>query len=185
MKKLIQASVSMLIIMCLLLNAFVAYADGSVTIPERKVKTTKTTTTKTTQTSGSLTKFNSIMMKSASSQVRQPTDFLLNDGNRAIIAALLTLEFQCQKPNVKIDFTNPIYVGKKDSSVFVVFSIGTKYVSVFYSFPPLTTAYGYIDAMTDSAIRNSLSIVSDTYYKVDMRKYNSVLQKLIKQLQNQ
>ena len=81
--------------------------------------------------SGEFVTFNPKMMKSVSSQISEATDFTINVNNRAILAALLTLEYQYQCPNKIIDFTKPILVSKSGTRIY--------YANIYklYLIPPL------------------------------------------------
>ena len=60
--------------------------------------------------------FDSKLMVSVSDQIQEATDLTLTDDSRAVLAALLTLEYQVQEPDIKIDFTSPIFVSKSGTT---------------------------------------------------------------------
>lgn len=111
--------------------------------------------------SGEYVTFNSKMMKSVSSQISEATDLTANGDSRAVLAALLTLEYQYQCPNNKIDFTKPILVSKSGTMAAAVFAIQDDYVIVIFQMHPLSTSYAYFGDNNSAMAREALEMVSE------------------------
>lgn len=127
--------------------------------------------------------FESKMMASISSQIREATDLTLSEDTRAVLAALLTLEFQTQEPDVKIDFTSPIYVSKSGTMAAVSFNTTKGYVLVIYQMNPLTTYYSFADSSDSTIAKKALEISSDEVWEVTYDLYLEKLTALVQQIQ--
>ncbi len=134
-------------------------------------------------TTSELTEFKSMMMKSVSSQVSYASDFTVDKDKRAVLAALLTLEYKYQDPDFEFDYSKPIYVSKAGKMASVTF-FGTngECVAVIYQSKPLSTSYGYIYNATASNVKTVLNKTSDQVWKVEIKDYNKYLAALIEQL---
>ncbi len=129
--------------------------------------------------------FKSKMMQSISDQLSSATQMTTTSGNRAVLAALLSLEYTNQVNSPYIDFTKPILVGKKDAIAAVAFCVGEYYVLVMYQAHPLYTAYFYLDTNSPSLVEATMSLTNDQYWKVSLSEYNVKMALLIKELENQ
>ena len=127
--------------------------------------------------------FDSKMMPSVSSQIREATDLTSTEDSRAVLAALLTLEFQVQEPDCKIDFTSPIYVSKSGTMAAVSFNTTNGYVLVIYQTNPLTTYYSFADSSDPTVAQAALEMSSDDVWKVGYNLYLEKLTALVQQIQ--
>jgi len=127
--------------------------------------------------------FDSKMMTSVSSQIQEATDLTLTEDNRAVLAALLTLEFQVQEPDVKIDFASPIYASKSGTMAAVSFNTTRGYVLVIYQMNPLTTYYSFADSSDSSIAQAALEMSSDEVWEVPYDLYLEKLTALVQQIQ--
>ena len=132
-----------------------------------------------------LIRFNSVMMKSVSSQLNEATDLTTTKENRAVLAALLVLEFQNQKPNDTFDYTSPIYVSKSGTIAAVSFNTSKGYVMVMYQMHPMTTHYAYCDTKNPQLVKATLEMISDRVWEVSLDLFIEKLSILVQQLQNQ
>ena len=130
-----------------------------------------------------LIQFDSKMMTSVQSQIQEATDLTLTEDNRAVLAALLTLEFQVQEPDVKIDFTSPIYASKSGTMAAVSFNTTKGYALVIYQMNPLTTCYSFADSSDSSIARAALEMSSDEVWEVPYDLYLEKLTALVQQIQ--
>lgn len=129
-----------------------------------------------------LVEFKSKMMQSVSSQINSASDLTTTEGNRAVLAALLTLEFTYQRPDYTIDYTQPIYVCKQGNLASVAFGGSDGYVLVIYQSDPLSTSYGFFTGRQPAIIRATLAATSDSVWTVAIDDYNEKLAALIGQL---
>ena len=123
------------------------------------------------------------MMKSVSSQINQATDLTTTGSSRAVLAALLTLEYQYQCPSSKIDYTKPIFVSKSGTMAAVVFAVQDDYVMVIYQMHPLSTSYCYLGDNNATMAKTALEMVSESVWTVPLNEYNKKLELLIQQIQ--
>lgn len=130
-----------------------------------------------------LIQFDSKMMTSVSSQIQEATDLTLTEENRAVLAALLTLEFQVQEPDVKIDFTSPIYASKSGTMAAVSFNTTKGYALVIYQMNPLTTYYSFADSSDSTIAQGALEMSSDEVWEVPYDLYLEKLTALVQQIQ--
>ena len=135
--------------------------------------------------SGEFVTFDNRMMKSVSSQIDEATDLTTTGNNRAILAALLTLEYQYQCPNNTIDYSKPILVSKSGTMAAVSFAIQGDYVMVIYQMHPLSTSYGYLGDDSAAMAKAALEMISDGVWTVPLDLYNTKLDLLIQQIQYQ
>ena len=126
--------------------------------------------------------FKSKMMVSVSSQIREATDLTLTEDNRAVLAALLTLEYQVQEPNNKIDFTSPIFVAKFGTMASASFNTTKGYAIVIYQMNPLTTYYSYADSSDSRVAKAALEMSSDKVWEVPYDIYLEKLTALVQQI---
>lgn len=126
--------------------------------------------------------FDSKMMPSVSSQIKEATDFTITDDNRAILAALLTLEYQVQEPDNKIDFTSPLFVAKYGTMASVSFNTDKGYVLVIYQMNPLTTYYSCANSSDSRVAKAALEMSSDEVWEVPYDIYLEKLTALIQQI---
>ena len=130
-----------------------------------------------------LIKFDSKMMSSVSSQINEATDLTLTEDYRAVLAALLTLEFQVQEPDIAIDFTSPIYASKSGTMAAVSFNTTRGYVLVIYQMNPLTTYYSFADSSDSAVAKAALEMSSDDVWEVSYQLYLEKLTLLVQQIQ--
>ena len=130
-----------------------------------------------------LIQFDSKMMTSVSSQIQEATDLTLTEDSRAVLAALLTLEFQVQESDVKIDFSSPIYVSKSGTMAAVSFNTTKGYVIVIYQMNPLTTYYSFADSSDSTIAQAALEMSSDDVWEVTYDLYIEKLTALVQQIQ--
>ena len=127
--------------------------------------------------------FDSKMMASVSSQIQEATDLTLTEDSRAVLAALLTLEFQVQEPDAQIDFESPIYVSKSGTMAAVSFNTLRGYVLVIYQMNPLTTYYSFADSSDSTFARAALEMSSDEVWDVSYDLYLEKLTAIVQQIQ--
>jgi len=132
-----------------------------------------------------LIEFNSKMMKSVSSQISSATDLTTTKDGRATLAALLTLEFKYQRPDLNIDFSLPIYVGEKGNMASVMFCTDIGYVLVIYEKIPFSTSYGISNGKNAVVAKLALETASDSVWEVPFTLYNEKLALIVDQLENQ
>ena len=126
--------------------------------------------------------FNSKMMESVSSQLNSATDLTTSTTNRAVLAALLSLEFADQRPDFKLDYTLPIYVSKLGRVASVAIGGEKGYALILYQMNPLKTGYGILDSTDSSVIRNTLEASNEAVWQVSLDDYNKNLAALVEQL---
>lgn len=126
--------------------------------------------------------FDSKMMKSVSSQINEATDLTTSGNNRAVLAALLTLEYQYQCPNAKIDYTKPLLVSKSGTMAATAFAIQGDFVMVIYQMHPLSTSYCYLGDDNAEMAKAALEMVSENVWTVPLNEYNTKLSLLIQQI---
>ncbi len=107
----------------------------------------------------------------------------LTEDNRAVLAALLTLEFQVQAPDVKIDFTSPIYASKSGTMAAVSFNTTRGYVLVIYQMNPLITYYSFADSSDSTIAKAALDMSSDEVWEASYDLYLEKLTALVQQIQ--
>ncbi|MBE5806791.1 MAG: hypothetical protein E7317_00405 [Clostridiales bacterium] len=129
-----------------------------------------------------LTYFQSMMMESVSSQLTSATDLTLAERNRATLAALLTLEYYYQDNSREIDYSKPIFVGKKDATASCAFAVGDDYVVVMFQMHPTTTCYGRIYDCDPVKARISMEMASDEAWPVSIDLYNEMLAEVVDQI---
>lgn len=126
--------------------------------------------------------FDSKMMPSVSSQIQEATDLTITEDSRAVLAALLTLEFQAQEPDIKIDFTSPIYVSKSGTIAAASFNTMKGYVLVIYQMNPLTTYYSFANSSDSKLARAALEMSSDEIWEIPYDIYLKSLTALVQQI---
>jgi len=131
-----------------------------------------------------LIQFESKMMTSVSSQIQEATDLTLTEDSRAILAALLTLEFQVQEPDAQIDFTSPIYASKSGTVVAISFNTTKGYAYVLYQMNPLTTYYSFSSGSDSTIVQAALEMSSDEVWVVPYDIYLEKLSALVQQISN-
>lgn len=128
--------------------------------------------------------FDSKMMESVSSQIQEATDLTITEDSRAVLAALLTLEYQVQEPEIKIDFTSPIFVSKSGTMAAVSFNTMEGYVLVIYQMNPLTTYYSFADSSDSQIAKAALEMSSDEVWEVPYDLYLEKLTAIVQQISN-
>ena len=129
-----------------------------------------------------LQEFKSVMMKSVASQINQATDLTTTDNDRAILAALLTLEFANQQPDFKIDYSLPMYVCKTGTIASVAVGGEKDYAVILFQSKPLSTSYGLFHTTDYKKVKAALMMSSESVWQVDLGLYNEKLEALIGQL---
>lgn len=127
--------------------------------------------------------FKSKMMNSVSSQINEATDLTATASNRAVLAALLTLEYQAQCPDRVIDYSKPLLVAKSGTMATVVFAVQGDYVMVIFQMHPLSTSYGYLGDDNSAMAKAALEMISENVWTVPLNEYNAKLKLLIQQIQ--
>ena len=130
-----------------------------------------------------LVEFDSIMMESISDQITKATDFMTTNNDRAVLAALLSLEFANQQPNFKYDYKKPIYVCKLGDIASVAMGGEKDYVVIIYQAHPLSTSYGYLYDATPQTAKAALEVTNEKVWTVDLDTYYEKLEAVVKQLQ--
>ena len=130
-----------------------------------------------------LVEFDSIMMESISDQINKATDFMTTNNDRAVLAALLSLEFANQQPNFKYDYKKPIYVCKLGDIASVAMGGEKDYVVIIYQAHPLSTSYGYLYDATPQTAKAALEVTNEKVWTVDLDTYNEKLEAVVNQLQ--
>ncbi|MBE5806767.1 MAG: hypothetical protein E7317_00285 [Clostridiales bacterium] len=126
--------------------------------------------------------FPNMMMDSVASQLNSATDLTIAEENRAILAALLTLEYCYYTNTNEIDYTQPIFVGKKDTTVSCAFATGDDYVVVFFQMNPTSTSYGKIYDCDSAMARVTMMMASDEVWPVAYDLYEEKLAAVIDQI---
>lgn len=129
-----------------------------------------------------LVEFESYMMESISSQINTAADLTITANNRAILAALLSLEFSMQKPDFTIDYSLPIYVCKQGNIAAVAIGGEDDYALIIYESKPLSTSYGMLYGNNPATVRTTLEISNESVWEVGLDEYNQKLAALIGQL---
>ena len=126
--------------------------------------------------------FQSKMMKSVAGQVKSAADLTVTEDNRAILAALLTLEFQVQQPDNTIDLTLPMYVTRSGDMAAAVFAVSNGYAMVVFQKQPLSTTYCILYDKDPKLVKASLEMISDDVWEVNFQKYTEKLSALVAQI---
>lgn len=129
-----------------------------------------------------LTEFKSVMMESVSDQIDKATDFMSTANDRAILAALLSLEFANQQPDFKYDYSLPIYVCKQGDIASVAMGGEKDYVVIIFQNKPLSTSYGYFYDATPATAKAALEMTNEEVWTVDLDTYNEKLAALVQQI---
>lgn len=129
-----------------------------------------------------LVEFKSKMMQSISDQIHSASDLTTSEDNRAILAALLSLEFANQRPDFTIDYLLPIYVCKQGDIAAVALGGEDDYALVIYQSDPLATCYGILKGNNPSTIQATLEVSNESVWKVSLDDYNEKLLALISQI---
>ena len=130
-----------------------------------------------------LTPFKGKMMDSVASQLNSAVDLTTTSGNRAILAALLSLEFATQKTDFTIDYSLPIYVCKQDDIASVAVGGEEEYAVVIFQMNPLSTSYGFLYGNDPATVRTALEAANESVWQVPVDEYNEKLAALVAQLQ--
>ena len=130
-----------------------------------------------------LVEFRSTMMESVSSQINEATDLTITSDKRAILAALLSLEFVNQKTDFTIDYTLPIYACKQGKIASVAVGGEDNYALIIYQMNPLATSYGILYGNNPTVIRATLEATNESVWQVPINVYNEKLSELVSQLQ--
>lgn len=101
---------------------------------------------------------------------------------RALLAALLTVEYTEQQPDVEIDTSKPIFVGKMDDMAIVAFDTDQGYAQLFLQMDPLATCYGYIETHNPDSVRVDLEGSTDQIWELTEDEYYDALIALATQL---
>ena len=126
--------------------------------------------------------FESTMMESVSDQISSATDLTTTSTNRAVLAALLSLEFANQKPDFEIDYSLPIYVCKQGNIASVAIG-GTKdYALVIFQMNPLSTSYGIFEGNDPATIKATLDTTNENVWQVSLDEYNEKLAGIVDQI---
>lgn len=129
-----------------------------------------------------LTTFKGKMMDSVASQLTSATDLTTTSDNRAILAALLSLEFVTQQPDFTIDYTLPIYACKQGSIASVAVGGEKDYALIIFQMNPLSTSYGYLYGNDPATVRAALEATNESVWQVPLDAYNEKLAALVDQL---
>lgn len=132
--------------------------------------------------SSELTEFKSYMMESISSQINSAADLTATANNRAILAALLSLEFSMQRGDFEIDYSLPIYACKNGKIASVAIGGKDDYAVIIYQSSPLSTSYGILYGNNPATVKASLEISNESVWEVGLDDYNTKLAALISQL---
>ena len=129
-----------------------------------------------------LVEFNSVMMESVSDQISSAVDLTTTSTNRAILAALLSLEFTYQRYDFTFDYNLPIFVCKSGQIASVAMGGKDSYALIIYQMNPLSTSYGIIYGNDPNTIKATLSQTNDSVWTVSLDDYNEKLAALVDQL---
>ena len=129
-----------------------------------------------------LTEFKGKMMESVASQINSATDLTTTSGNRAILAALLSLEFTTQQPNFTIDYTLPIFACKQGNIAAVAVGGEEDYALIIFQMNPLSTSYGYLYGNDPATVKAALEATNESVWQVPLDEYNEKLAALVDQL---
>lgn len=134
-----------------------------------------------------MTEFQSIMMASVSSQIESAADLTTTAGNRATLAALLSLEFINQQPDFKFNYSQPIYVSVQGDLASVAFAGEEDYVLVLYQADPLFTSYGYLKgaASSPNLVKAAMMAAGESIWSVPYYEYSVKLAAVAAQISGQ
>ena len=126
--------------------------------------------------------FESILLKSFASQIKEASDLTLTENNRAILAAAMTLEYQVQEPDSKVDLTTPIYAARSGTMASVSFNTDKGYVLIIFQMNPLTTYYGFANSSDPQMAYGALLMSSDEVWEVPFDLFYEKLKLLVDQI---
>lgn len=129
-----------------------------------------------------LTVFPNVMMDASADQLNEATDLTITENNRAILAAMLTLEYCNYAGTTAIVFSQPIFVGKKDTTASCAFAVGNDYIVVFFQMHPTSTSYGKIYDCNAGMARITMEMASDEVWPVGYDLYMEKLEAVVEQL---
>lgn len=129
-----------------------------------------------------LTEFKGKMMESVASQLSSASDMTTTSGNRAILAALLSLEFATQRPDFTIDYTLPIYVCKHGDIASLAVGGDEDYAVIIFQMNPLYTSYGFLHGNEPATVIAALKAANENLWQVPLEEYNEKLAALVSQL---
>ena len=109
-------------------------------------------------------------------------DITADPEGRALLAALMTVEFTEQQPDVEIDTSKPIFVALMDDMAIVVFDTDQGYAQLFLQLDPLATCYGYIETHNAGAVQVDLEGSSEQVWELSEDEYYDALIDLATQL---
>ena len=105
-----------------------------------------------------------------------------NPDSRALLAALMTVEFTDQQPEAEIDTEKPIFVAEMDDMAIVAFDSTQGYVQIFMQLDPLACCYGYIKSHDPDSVRMELDSTSSMIWQVSEDEYYDALISLATEL---
>ena len=129
-----------------------------------------------------LVEFKSIMMSSVSDQINSAADLTATGDNRAILAALLSLEFAKQRPDFTINYKLPIFACVQGNIAAVAIGGEKDYAVIIYQSKPLSTSYGILYGNDPAIVRATMESTNQHVWTVDLDKYNEKLAGVVSQL---
>ena len=135
-------------------------------------------------TASDLVFFDSVMMRSVSSQVSSALDLTTSKDNRAVLAALLTLEYKVLFPDANFNLYKPMYISssKQDGIAALTICVDDGYVMIIYKSKPLSTSYAYLNTSDSSDVKTALGMISDSVWTVEIDDFNEKMALLVDQL---
>ncbi len=129
-----------------------------------------------------MTEFRGKMMESVASQLSSAADLTSTSGNRAILAALLSLEFVTQCPDFSIDYSLPIYACVQGDIAAIALGGEEDYALVIFQMNPLSTSYGFLYGNNPATVKVALDAANESVWQVPIDEYNEKLALLVEQL---
>ena len=109
-------------------------------------------------------------------------DMTIEAENRALLAALMTVEFTEQEPKLNIDTEKPIFVASMEDMAVVAFDSDQGYVHIFLQLDPMAICYGFINTHDPDYMLVDLESTSDMVWQVTEDEYYEALIALATQL---
>ncbi len=109
-------------------------------------------------------------------------EMIQDEDGRALLAALMTVEFTEQQPDEEIDTERTIYVASMDEMAVVAFDSTRGYVRMFLQLDPLASCYGFVNTHDSIEMMMELESTSDQVWEVSEDEYYDALIALATQL---
>ena len=110
------------------------------------------------------------------------SEIAMDPDGRALLAALMTVEFTDQVQDAEVDTEKPIYVGAMEDMTVVAFDTNKGYARIFLQLDPLATSYGYIQTHDAEAVRTDMESICDQVWDLNEDAYYDALIALAEEL---